>query len=324
MLTFKRHRTTDESTLGELLDEQTSRIRKGEKKKTKKDREPDAGHGWTQGQRLASTAATVGVWALCLSGPVALVSQLSEEPPPAPAAVQKVAEPSEAQRASQWAASFMQIYLTTPRGEEKNVTELFAKGAVSTLQLSKSPAPIGAVTPGSAVEVGDGQWVATVSVHEPARDGVPATTRYWQVPLLMTEEGEIAASALPSLIAAPVAGSASVDRGDSIAHDEIKTLTSNFASAYLAGSGDVKPLVSPGAPIHAVTPAPYSEAEVRSLSSRTPVPETPKNGDSARVQISVVATAANGNETHLDYLVEVTYRDRWEIAAINPTTQGVK
>ena len=50
------------------------------------------------------------------------------------------------------------------------------------------------------------------------------------------------------------------------------------------------------------------------------LPEEPAEGDLLRAQISVTATAADGGSTRLDYTVELSYRDRWEVAAINPTT----
>lgn len=281
--------------------------------------EPDLTHGWTNGERLKSIAATGVVVGLCLTGPAALgLHFLGSDPTPQTTAVE-VQDPATSQRVSEFATSFVTQYLTAARGQEDQVTAMLAQGAGRRLSLPEKPSPIGAATPGEAVQTSDGNWVVTVAVDQPSESGA-ATRRYWQVPVLTDEAGGIAAAGLPSLVAAPTAGDLAVDQGDAINDSAVQDTVTAFMQAYLTGQGEVAPLTAPGSSLSAVQPTPFQELSISSLTTTQELPDAPAEGDLLRAQISVTATAADGGSTRLDYTVELSYRDRWEVAAINPTT----
>ena len=52
-----------------------------------------------------------------------------------------------------------------------------------------------------------------------------------------------------------------------------------FLAAYLAGSGDITRVISPGSTINAVLPAPYQELKVTDVRSDKEASETPAGGD---------------------------------------------
>lgn len=283
--------------------------------------EPDLAHGWTNGERLKSIAATGLVFGLCLSGPAALGLHFFGNDPAPQAAAVEVQDAAASQRVSGFATTFITQYLTASRGQEDQVTAMLAQGAGRRLSLPEKPAPIGAATPGEAVQTSEGSWVVTVAVDQPSESGA-AIRRYWQVPVLTDDAGGIAAAGLPSLVAAPTAGDLEVDQGDAINNSDVQNTVTAFMQAYLTGQGEVAPLTAPGTALSAVEPTPFQELSISSITTTQELPAEPAEGDLLRAQISVTATAADGGSARLDYTVELRYRDRWEVAAINPTTAG--
>ena len=292
-----------------------------EPREKRSERTANVGHGWTNGERLKSIGATALLWVCVASGPAALVFGLGEDQPsPAPVA-DAGQEVAPSQRVSEYAAAFMTRYLETPRGQEERVTEMLARGVKATLTLPESPAAVTAVTPAEAVQLGKDRWVVTVSVQQPgAQDAAPSRT-YWQV-LVLAQGNAMAVGALPSMVAAPTAGEVSIEPGDELVAGPITKTIDAFIAAYLAGRGEVAPITSPGVAIAPVSPAPFSEVAVTSVRGAREQPEQPAEGDVQRVQVSVSATAADGSKKQLGYTVELRYRDRWEISAVNPTTEG--
>lgn len=291
-------------------------------RKPKGEEEPNLTHGWTNGERFKSVAATGLIWAFCGAGVLSLGMNLLEndaEPQSTPVAVQDV---SESQRASEFATTFVTRYLTASRDQEEQVSALLARGAAGSLSLPSQPAAIGSVIPGEAIQLPDGNWVVTVAVEQPATEEQPAVWRYWQVTVISDESGSIAAAALPSLVTAPTNGGLTVEKGDEISDPDLESTAGAFVKAYLTGQGEVDPLTAPGSGITAVTPIPYTDASVSSLRTMQELPLSPAEGDLVRTQISVTATAADGTTTQLGYTVDLRFRDRWEISAINPTTNA--
>lgn len=325
MLTLFQRRSRSESEPVEenLTDETAPADAVGEDKKarkSRKDAEPNLAHGWTNGERLKSLAATGLVWAFCGAGVLSFGMNLLDGGSTPQAASVEVQDAGQSQRVSEFATGFVTQYLTASRDQEELVTSMLAKGAGDSLSLPSQPATIGAVTSGEAVQVTENSWIVTVVVEQPATEEQAAARRYWQVPVVTNEAGNIAASALPSLIAAPTSGDLSTKRSDEVNDANVESTVNTFAQAFLAGQGEVGPLTSPGSGITAVTPVPYSEVSVSSLRAAQEVPSSPSEGDVVRTQITVSATAVDGSKTQLGYTVDLRYRDRWEVAAINPTT----
>ncbi|MGP5306922.1 conjugal transfer protein [Brachybacterium alimentarium] len=323
MLTLWRKKTAPETeTEADALDEAASAEIDAPADEARGSKaEPDLAHGWTNGERLKSIASTGVVVGLCLSGPAALgLHFFGSDPAPQTAAVE-VQDPAASQRVSEFATTFVTQYLTASRGQEDQVTAMLAQGADRRLSLPEKPAPIGTATPGEAVQTADGNWVVIVAVDQPDESGA-AVRRYWQVSVLTDDAGSIAAAGLPSLVTAPTVGDLEVDQGAAINNSAIQDTVTAFMQAYLTGQGEVAPLTAPGSSLSAVQPTPFQELSISSLATTQELPAEPAEGDLLRAQISVTATAADGGSAGLDYTVELRYRDRWEVAAINPTTAG--
>lgn len=285
------------------------------------ERGPDVAHPWTNRERLTSMAATGAVWAMCLSGPLALGAQMLGEDSAPSAAVETQAVDA-SQSVAAFGAGFMTQYLSTPRGQEDRIAGMLADGVDTSLSLPEEPAPPSSVLPAQAVQLTESQWLVTVVVEHPAGgEETGPVRRYWQVPIQSDEAGHRAVSALPSLVPSPTSGELSVQQGSQVSDGAISQALESFMAAYLAGQGDVAPLTAPESSLTAVTPTPYTEVSVGEVSATQEVPASPAEGDLVRTQISVTATAADGSTTQLGYTVELRYRERWEVAAVNPTTE---
>ena len=322
MLTLWRKKPAPEAeNAASVHDETAPKEREASVRKPRGSRpEPDLTHGWTNGERFKSVAATGLVVGLCLSGPAALgLHVLGNDPPPQGPPVE-VQEAADSQRVSAFATTFITQYLTASRGQEEQVTVMLAQGAERRLSLPEDPVPIGPATPGAAVEITDGRWIVTVAVGQPSEGGA-AILRYWQVPVLTDDAGGIAAAGLPSLVSAPTAGELEADQGDAITDSAVQDPVTAFMQAYLAGQGEVAPLTAPGSGLRAVEPTPFQELSIGSITTTQELPSAPAEGDLLRVHVSVTATAADGGSARLEYTLELRYRDRWEVAAINPTTE---
>lgn len=281
--------------------------------------EPDLAHGWTNGQRLTSMAASGALLLMCGSGVAALGLEVLRDPAPAPITAPAVTNPADAQDAAEFAEAFVGRFLSTPRGQEKQVTDMLAAGGTSSLSLPEQPAPIGAISAAGARKTTDGQWISTVAVDEPAHDDVPPVHRYWQVVVLADGHGHLAAAALPSMISAPGTGDLALGDSTTVSDTAVRQTVTAFMAAYLAGQGEVAPLTAPGASITAVLPVPFASTEVQAIRAAAAPPDKPAQGDVVPLQVSVTATAADGSKRQLEYSLDLRYRDRWEVSAVNST-----
>lgn len=285
-------------------------------------READVGHPWTNGQRLLSGATTTLVFAALLSGPAALGLRLLEDEAAPVSVAAEVQDPSRSQHVAEFAAGFMTAYLSSSRGQEEALLELMASGAGGDLRLPAEPPEITAVTAGQSIQLDEDSWIVTVAVDTPGGEEQPSVRRYWQVPILAGEDGSIAVSALPSLVAAPDGGELRAEEGQDVRDEGLRDTATAFVAAYLAGQGEVAPLTVPDVELGAITPVPYTEVSVGAMTTHQELPEAPAEGDVVRTQISVTATAEDGSTVQLEYTLELRYRDRWEVSAVNPTTEN--
>lgn len=303
----------------EAVDETATSPRKQRKTKTKTT-EPDIAHAWTAGDRFKSAAATGLIWVFCGAGVLAFgANVLGNDAGPEVAPIE-VQDAGQSQRVSAFASNFVDLYLSGSRDQEDQIAALLAQGVDTTISLPAEPAEIGDVTPGEAVQVDASTWVVTVTVERPATEEQPATQQYWQLPVITDETGSIAAAGLPSMVSTPGRGDLAITPGDQVSDSAVEDTITAFAQAYLAGQGETAPLTAPGTAITAITPTPYAEASVPSVRTSQEIPADPVEGDVVRTQITVSATTADGSVTQLGYTVDLRWRDRWEISAINPTS----
>lgn len=280
----------------------------------------DTGHAWTNGERFKTLAATGLALASCAAGPLALGAHVLGGTPETQTAAVEVQDPAQSQRVSEFGTAFVTQYLTAARGQEDQITGMLARGAARNFTLPETAPQIGAAAPGEAVQTGASTWVVTVGVDQPNGPDGATVRRYWQVPVVTDTSGAIAAGSTPSLISTPTAGDLEVDLGDNVSDKNVEDTVSAFIQAYLVGQGEVAPLLAPGTSVTAVTPTAFTEVSVSSITTTQEIPKSPSEGDLVRIQVSVSATAVDGGNTRLGYSLDLRYRDRWEVAAINPTT----
>lgn len=279
---------------------------------------PTVGHPWTAGERFKTMGVSAVLWACVASGPIAVWMHMGDDPvTPGPVA-EAGQDVADSQSASAYAAMFMDRYLSTPRGEEDTVSAMLARGVTDRLSLPAKQPSIVAITPAEAVQLDEMQWIVTVAVQTAGDEESPDSITYWQVPVL-AQDDSLAVAGLPSVVAAPATGDLSVSAGDDLNDNAVTSTVSTFMDAYLAGRGEVAPITSPDSALGPVSPAPFSEVSVTSVRATEPLPESPADGDMARVQISATATADGGSKRQLGYELELRYRDRWEVHAVNPT-----
>lgn len=323
MLTLWRKQTAPEAEEQDVVEADTGTQDEqsdGSGKARGDDSEPNVAHGWTNGERLKSMAATALIWGLCATGPLALGLEVLGDDGGSQQTSAEVQEVGDSQRVSQFATSFVTQYLTASRGQEDQVTSMLAEDASRNLRLPETRTPIGAALPGEAVQTADGTWIVTVEVDQPGDEAEAAVRRYWQVPIVTNDGGGIAAAGMPSLVSAPAAGGLKVEPGAEVNDSDVQDTVTAFMQAFLTGQGEVAPLTSPDSSLAAVEPTPFTEVSVSSITTTQELPAEPTDGDLIRAQVSLSATAADGNSTPLGYTVELRYRDRWEVAAVNPTT----
>lgn len=304
----------------EAAEEAPTPSRKLRKNKTD---EPDIAHAWTVGDRFKSAAATGIIWLFCGAGVLAFgANVLGNDAAPEVAPIE-VQDAGQSQRVSAFASNFVDLYLSGSRDQEDQITALLAQGVDTTISLPSEPIEIGDVIPGEAVQVDAGTWVVTVTVERPATEEQPATQQYWQLPVVTDETGSIAVAGLPSMVATPGRGDLTIAPGDRVSDSAVEGTLTAFAQAYLAGQGETAPLTAPEAAITPITPAPYAEASVPSVRTSQEIPVDPVEGEVLRTQITVSATTADGSVTQLGYTVDLRWRDRWEVSAINPTSSTI-
>ncbi|MFC5906380.1 hypothetical protein [Streptacidiphilus monticola] len=97
-----------------------------------------------------------------------------------------------------------------------------------------------------------------------------------------------------------------------------------FAQALLAGSGDLTPLLSPGAHLDPITAPPYAQVQVVQVTADRAGLDghVPADGTTARVLVQLTATDHAGTAWPYTYALTLRTRaGRWEVAAVDPTPQ---
>ncbi len=92
-------------------------------------------------------------------------------------------------------------------------------------------------------------------------------------------------------------------------------------SAYLAGSGELVPLLSPGTQLAPLPGAPYAAVQVTQVSADRAGLDgsVPADGTLAEVLVAVTATDPAGTQWPLQYALRMRARaGRWEVAALEP------
>lgn len=286
------------------------------KKDPQEDKTPNLTEGWTNGQRLISLGVSGALWAALLSGPAALAFAIGSNDSE-PKQTELIQDAGITQKVAEYGSSFMRVYLTQGR-EDSSLIAPFLSEDVSLPRWGKqAPLNIVAVMPGRVKELSPGRWIVDVAVDLIEAEDKPVVHRYYQVPVVTSEKGEIAVVALPSLVSAPVNGEIEIDQPEEIRNKELQTTVENFFNAYLAGKGKVDPLLAPGVSISTPEPTPFSEVQILSVRSFVGVPDEVKDGSKTRLYVSIQAVTGDNSSEQFDYVLDLRYRERWEVSALN-------
>lgn len=310
---------------------------------------------WTGPAAWMTKLTTWGLLACLTAGPVALglagwmVWTLMTQPSPVSVESDTTARAGEQTSVEAFATDFVVTWLTTTTGQEKRLTPFV--GSSSGLVLPEKPwlvwdaapadaAPVEGISVGSAqgnargnaqgntaaVEATSdepGVWTVTVAATVAETNNAPAVRRYFQVPVAY-KDGAMAAQAFPAPVAAPQTAEAPrlAYRYPVALSDPVSAASAEFLSALLVG-GDVTRVISPGAQIRAISPAPYTVAEVEEVRVDEDLTELPKDlPDGQEVHVLVTATAtpkASAGALSVQYALTLTARDgRWEVSSHDP------
>lgn len=279
---------------------------------------------WTGGPRLRTRAVHGVLVAALVTGPAALAltvgqAALATAPSAAPPAAAAAPAGGEQAAVGELARQLVVRWLQTPRGGENQLSDLVA---ITGLQLADTP--LIATDPATAqlVETGPGQWSVTVGVTVTDATAVPLR-RYFEVPVRYTKDtGAVVALTLPAPVAAPAAApvpSLGYQYTASLT-DPVAVAAGEFLGSLLTGAGDVTRFVSPGTTIAAVTPAPYTAVQVRTVATNVDLRGTATSTDlqQVRVLVTAAATATPKQVVTVQYALTLTTREgRWEVSSLD-------
>jgi hypothetical protein len=283
---------------------------------------------WTGPAAGVTKTITAGLLACLVAGPVGLLLAgwlvwIAATTPTAAPVVSTDVETASARTAVEaFAADFVAAWLTTTNGQEKRLAPFLS--SYSGLTLPESPWLLWDAVPAGIVS-SDGSWSVTVAATVAESEHAPTVRRYFQVPVVYAD-GALVAQALPAPVAAPRQAAAPklAYRYRAGLDDPVATAAGEFLAALLVG-GDVTRVISPGAEIRAVVPAPYTTVKVQDVQVDEDLTglttETPSDGRQLHLLVtaSVVGVAETSGLT-VQYALTLTARaGRWEVAAIDPS-----
>lgn len=273
----------------------------------------------------------LAVWAAIATGPLALAASCASAPAPHSSAptVRPVASAGPGADPAGFAQMFLSLWLRTDSAEDmgqSGALRAMAPGVdlLTNPQNAQSTRTVAQTSVIRSQQIGPGDWSVVVAAE--LVSGSAAHLRYFAVPVSVSATGELGSM---SVVAAPaeVAGPAS-SSGVTAAYpfeaspgSALVASVSGFVQAYLTGSGEVAPLLAPGAQVATLSAAPYAQTQVLSVgvdrdAMAAPVP---RDGTVARVWVQVTAADQAGTRWPLRYALRMRARaGRWEVAALDP------
>lgn len=308
-------------------------------------------HQWAGKQAVATKAMKWGLFAAIGSGVVALALVLtgvgSTTPIQSKANTQTVIDTAREAAATDLAQDFVLTWLQSKRGDEKALARFVrtdgmslptqasytaSEPRIASVKAIDPPArnqgSTGSTSQGGPLQAAGQNYAIVVSVSVVPIGADPAAKperRYFSVPVVFVGD-DARAAAVPAAVAAPATG------GDltlgyrfrvGLDHSLTQSI-SQFLSAMVAGAGEISRYTSPGTPIRAVTPAPYTSVQITDLVSDTDFSTgasgSPADGATVRVLATATVTATDRAQTStVQYpLTAIARGGRWEVSALDP------
>lgn len=290
---------------------------------------------WTAGGELATKLSTAALVAALATGPAALAwiafGGDSDQPPQQAAAGFDQRMMNRQNAAKDAALQFVPAWLAATADNSDALAGWWPDASGLDLPDKGSSAMNVSVVRASAD--GPGLWTVVVGADVVAADQETPVRRYYQVPVVVSGETNVAAEpvALPAPIPRP---SRSVkDVSVSYPHEvttgsEATTAADGFLSALLTGEGDIRLYERPGVWIPPIKPAPAAEVELTSVQASDSTAETaiqggkPSDGQTANLLVTVklsnpVPDSPKQRSSTAQYVLRQVARDgRWEVTAV--------
>lgn len=277
------------------------------------------------------------VWAAVAAGPVALLASCASSPSPRPAAhaAPSVALAGPGADPAGFAQMFLSLWLRSDSADtdaQTSALRTMAPGVdlltnAHSTQAAQSPRAVAQTVVIRSAQIQPGYWSVVVAAE--IASGSTAQVRYFAVPVQVASVGgagdlaSMAVLAAPAEVAAPVSGGVAqtLYAGEAAPGSALVQAVTGFLQAYLSGSGEIAPLLAPGAQVAALSAAPYAQVQVLDVAVDRdgldgPVPA---DGTFAQVWVQVTATDPAGTRWPLRYALRMRARaGRWEVAALGP------
>lgn len=243
-------------------------------------------------------------------------------PAPAPVKAQAVGVKSENQAAGAYASEALAAWLSATSNDHAAMDTYFADGGG---MVGQSTPEYKDLTVASVEDAGNGITTVKLSASikttskDTGKDEKVTWTPYWYQLAVKTDGQKMRALALPTPIAAPETGNqVSLAYPKRVTDEELTKTAQDFLNAYAAGQGDVTRYTTPDSTITPITPAFYTEAKLKDLSSKEDLKDgDPGNGDTAEVLLRADMTR-DGNSKGAQYVLNLKSRDgRWEVDTID-------
>lgn len=289
------------------------------------------GSSWSHGRSLGQKAVTGLLYLGLACGVVALGMQLLLPPskPAVAVAATQTGLTVQQQESGAYAMSFVGAWLGATRQQPGALLDYVADSATSLLsEQAWAYRDLGVVSIDPIESTGTVSVVIAANVEEYDMTSDKGTKiwprRYFSVPVRVSGAG-LTVLALPTPVAAPSRDSSTVQLSYTKTvspNTSARTTVESFLGAYLAGSGDITRVISPGSTITAIAPAPYQQLKVTDVRSDLTPSDSPANGDVVHVFATADVSSATGQRLTTTYALTLTARDgRWETTSVDPAPQ---
>ncbi|MGA4844781.1 conjugal transfer protein [Streptomyces sp. G5(2025)] len=277
------------------------------------------------------------VWVAVATGPLALFASCARPDAavrtrPAPV-TQTDAAKTPMTDPGGYAELVMDMWLRAGRGEETAAAEQLRAMAPSVQPPAwgKHAPTAERLTAVRSLHQGRYAWSVTVAVRFKASAGhsekgaAAEAPRYFALPLLVKDAGRpgtaqgFTAAAAPMEVSAPSTLDVDPQYGAEVpARSPLAQTAGEFLAAYLGTAEGADRYLAPGISLPALTIAPFETVRVDEVRTDQQTDGKPgADGTTARLEVQVTASDADGGQWPLSYGLKLTARDgRWEVLAL--------
>lgn len=229
--------------------------------------------------------------------------------------------PEQHTEVSQIGAATVEAWLSATRDDHEWLASL---ASVEPTELPTSPVNYRSPMVASITATTDQIWTVTVAVSIERQLDEDASTwsrTYFEVPVVQTTDGSLAALTLPAPVGAPAAAAApALPFTHQLAPShELSATVAAFLAALLTSDGEVDRYVAPGAQIVPIAAGSYSAIGQTEVLASAPEEDLTagEDGQNTAVLVHVPVERTDGEPMPATYVLDLTTRSgRWEISGI--------